>query len=97
MILSIISVAARNCGTLTKYSDVLPDGSFTPPPKTVVEVLWTWGVVVRVLVDEPFPPFRMVVPRSQLLTFLLDILALWVDSVEQCAGVSAEARPLRAP
>lgn len=29
---------------LTKYSEVLPDGSLTPPPKTVVEVLWTWGV-----------------------------------------------------
>jgi hypothetical protein len=29
---------------LTKYSDVLPEASFIPPPKTVEEVVWTWGV-----------------------------------------------------
>lgn len=53
---------------LTKYSDVLPDASFTPPPNIVDEVLWICGVFVRVLelVDAPL---RTVVPRSQLGTF----------------------------
>lgn len=50
---------------LTEYSDTLPDASLTPPPKTVLEVLWICGVLVRVLLVE-VPPFRMTVPRSQL-------------------------------
>ena len=33
---------------LTKYSEVLPDASLTPPPNIVVEVLWTCGVPGRV-------------------------------------------------
>lgn len=37
-----------------------------PPPKIVVEVLWTCGVVCRVLFElDDAPPFRIVVPRSQ--------------------------------
>ena len=48
----------------TKYSDVRPEGSFTPPPKIVLEVETTWPWLDRwVLVAAP--PFRMVVPRSQ--------------------------------
>lgn len=53
---------------LTKYSAVLPDGSLTPPPNIVVEVLCTWGVVGRVCPFEPpAPPFLTVFPWSQLL------------------------------
>lgn len=37
---------------MEKNSVVLPDASFTPPPKTVVEVLWTCGVFDRVLCAE---------------------------------------------
>lgn len=54
---------------MEKNSVVLPDASFTPPPKTVVEVLWTCGVFDRVLCAEAgvTPPFRtvFVFPTSQ--------------------------------
>lgn len=57
---------------LTKYSEVLPDGSLTPPPKTVVEVLWTWGVddleceaEDAIDVEDVNPPFRTVLPCNQ--------------------------------
>ena len=50
----------------TKYSEVLPDGSFTPPPYIVVDVLCTCdGVPMRVLVPVDAPDLRMIVPRSQ--------------------------------
>ena len=56
----------------TKYSDVLPEGSFTPPPYIVVEVLCTCvGVLVRVLAAVDGPDLRMVVPRSQLLRWAI--------------------------
>jgi hypothetical protein len=29
---------------ITEYSVILPEGSLTPPPKMVDEVLWTCGV-----------------------------------------------------
>ena len=61
----------------------------------VVDVLCTWGVAVRVLVAEPFPPFLMVVPRSQLLPLgLLDILVVedgGSRSLGGCAGASLSA------
>lgn len=54
--------------TRTKYSDVLPDGSFTPPPYIVVDVLCTCdGVLVRVLAPVDAPDLRMIVPLSQPL------------------------------
>ena len=56
----------------TKYSDVLPEGSFTPPPYIVVEVLCTCvGVLVRVLAAVDGPDLRIVVPRSQLLRWAI--------------------------
>lgn len=54
------------CYALTEYSDTLPEASLTPPPNTVLEVLWICGVLVRVLLVVEVPPFRMTVPRSQL-------------------------------
>ncbi len=52
----------------TKYSEVLPDGSFTPPPYIVVDVLCTCdGVLVRVFAPVDAPDLRMIVPRSQPL------------------------------
>ena len=54
---------------LTKYSDVRPDGSFTPPPKIVDEVLCTCGVPTRVF--ETDPPLRTTVPRKRLLRFAM--------------------------
>ena len=52
----------------TKYSEVLPDGSFTPPPYIVADVLCTCdGVLVRVLVAVDAPDLRMIVPLSQPL------------------------------
>lgn len=53
-------------GEQTKYSAVLPDGSFTPPPKMVDEVLWTcWGVEDLVAAaEESAPPLRTVLPCS---------------------------------
>lgn len=60
---------------LTKYSEVLPDGSFTPPPNIVDDVLWIWGVECRVWLelDVAPPPLRIVVPRNQ--PFLFDMVA----------------------
>jgi hypothetical protein len=56
--------------SLTKYSAVRPEGSLTPPAKTVVEPPCTCGVCDRELdaVDEP-PPLRTVVPLSHPPTF----------------------------
>lgn len=61
---------------LTKYSEVRPEASLTPPPKMVVDVLCTWGVVDRPWVFvEAIPFFRTVFPLSQPPTFVLfDIL-----------------------
>ncbi|OBZ75727.1 hypothetical protein A0H81_04469 [Grifola frondosa] len=64
-------------GMLTKYSDVLPDGSFTPPPKIVVEVLWICGVLVRVFELVEAPDLRTMVPRNQPPTLLrLDMMEI---------------------
>jgi len=49
----------------TKYSEVLPEGSLTPPPKMVEDVLWTCGVEGRVCAVDAIPPLRTVFPRSQ--------------------------------
>lgn len=56
---------------MEKNSVVLPDASFTPPPKTVVEVLWTCGVFDRELCAPAgfTPPLRTVFPTSQPPTF----------------------------
>ena len=67
----------------------------------VVEVLWTWGVAVRVLADEAFPPLRMVVPRSQLCALLdmFDVRAgarRWSKRCESVPARRTETRPLRA-
>jgi hypothetical protein len=59
---------------LTKYSDVLPDASLTPPLNTIEVVVCVWGVWERVA--GVAVPLRMVVPRSQLLLpalFLFDM------------------------
>lgn len=58
----------------TKYSDVRPEGSLTPPPKIVLEVETTWPWVGRwVLVVAP--PFRTVVPRNQPFALGRDMIA----------------------
>jgi hypothetical protein len=59
----------------TKYSDVLPEGSFTPPPKIVFEVETTWPWLGRwALVAAP--PFRTVVPRSQPFVLERDMITV---------------------
>ena len=65
---------SRMCiGRRTKYSDVLPEGSFTPPPKIVFEVETTWPWLGRwALVAAP--PFRTVVPRSQPFVLERDMI-----------------------
>jgi hypothetical protein len=57
-------------GRLTKYSDVLPEASLTPPLNTIVEeVDCVCGVCDRVA--GVAVPLRMVVPLSQLPALLL--------------------------
>lgn len=64
---------------LTKNSDTLPDGSLTPPPNTVVEVLCTCcGVEERVLLDEAAPAFLIVFPRSQPPTLFREVIVVRV-------------------
>ncbi len=56
--------------TLTKYSDVLPEASLTPPLNTIVEdVVCVCGVCERVA--GVVVPLRIVVPLSQPPTLLL--------------------------
>lgn len=59
----------KQFGTRTKYSEVLPDTSLTPPPNIVVEVLWICGVEERVLSrEDTVPPLReTVVPWVNLV------------------------------
>jgi hypothetical protein len=52
-------------GALTKNSAVRPDGSLTPPPNMVLDVLLTWGVPWREPAPDAPPPLRTAVPRSQ--------------------------------
>jgi hypothetical protein len=55
---------------LTKYSDVLPEASLTPPLNTIVEeVVCVCGVCDRVA--GVVVPLRIVVPLSQLPALLL--------------------------
>jgi hypothetical protein len=54
---------------LTKYSDVLPEASLTPPLNTIVEEVVCCGVCDRVA--GVVVPLRIVVPLSQLPTLLL--------------------------
>ena len=79
---------------LTKNSDVRPEGSFTPPPNIVVEVLWTCGLLERTFVAAVLPPFRIVVPRSQLLPFLL---AMVVNAQAAMRRRRLPAREKRSP
>jgi hypothetical protein len=46
---------------LAKYSVVRPEGSLTPPPNIVLDVLCTWGVREREFADW-LPPFLTVFP-----------------------------------
>ena len=48
----------------TKYSDVLPEASLTPPLNTIVDVVCVCGVCDRVA--GVVVPLRIVVPLSQL-------------------------------
>jgi len=69
---------SRTCvAPRTKYSDVLPEGSFTPPPKIVFEVETTWPWLGRwALVAAP--PFLTVVPRSQPFVLERDMIIMLV-------------------
>jgi hypothetical protein len=55
---------------LTKYSDVLPEASLTPPLNIIVEEVCVCGVCDRVA--GVVVPLRIVVPLSQLPAFLPD-------------------------
>ena len=82
----------------TKYSDVLPEGSFTPPPKIVLEVETTWPWLGRWLLVAA-PPFRMVVPRSQPFALERDMitvtpLVVAPDVLNTRSGNSAVTFPL---
>ena len=60
-----MEICGRERVRRTKYSDVLPEASLTPPLKTIVEeVAWVCGVCDRVA--GVVVPLRIVVPLSQL-------------------------------